>query len=427
MWGPSVRRSEIARWLTGLCLTLFAVLSAPPAGNLDARAATSSSPRAIEDAFQNGLSALEKGDTATAVKLFRSILAQDPDLPRVRLELARAYFQAREWERSRKEFFAVLSGEIPDAVRTRIILFLRAVDARRGFDWNLSVSLTGSPQATRDYDTDTVLVDFFGRPLPFEIERDNGGEYGVAVSGSAEYRHDLSGAGQKGFRMTGFGQAFFRGFEGNGSSADDYLVGGGLGVRGIWPQTTVQGSAYLSTRYFGGEHFEDRVEFRNSVEWRSRSGLSLFSSLAAGLVDDHLSDNRDGDTGRLRIGLAQSLGGRSIAGLALFGERLDADARFESYLTLGGEIFGSTDLGSGFDANARIYLLEQDYEARIPSLLDIREEREYGIELGITKTNVFVFGQFTPFIKLGYSRRNSTIDAFSYNDYRIDVGLEKAF
>jgi hypothetical protein len=422
-----VRLNETARWLFRLCVILVASLAVSLAGDLEARAANYPSARAIEDAFQEGLRALDSGDSGTAIRLFRSILAQEPALPRVRLELARAYFRAKEWERSRREFFAVLSGDVPDAVRTTIIKFLRAIDARRGFDWNLSVSLTASPQATRDYDSDIVLVDFFGVPLPFEIERDNSGQYGIAVRGSAEYRREIPGPSRDGVRVTGVGEAFFDVFEGNGSSADDYLVGGGLGARGIWPQTTVNGSANLSTRYFGGKHFEDRVELRSGLEWRSRSGLALFSSMAVGLVDDHLSDFRDGGIGRMRVGLARSLGGRAIVGLALFGEHLDADARFESYLTLGGEVFGSTDLGYGLDANARLYFLDQDYEARIPSLFDAREEQEYGIDVAFTKTDFFVFGQFSPFVKVGYSRRNSTIDAFSYNEYRVDIGLEKAF
>jgi hypothetical protein len=224
------------------------VVAALAAGGGASEAASNSSPRAIEASFLEGLAALERGENDAAIRIFRDILASRPDLPRVRLELARAYFQARQWARSRREFFAVLSGDVPKNVKTRIIQFLRAIDARRGFDWDLSVSFYTSPQSARDYDSDTVLIDFLGVPLPFRIERDNDGAYGVRAQGSGEYRFALPGLSGDGATVSGFGGADFDIFEGNGGSADDYLIGAEMGLHGAWPSTTATGSLAASTR-----------------------------------------------------------------------------------------------------------------------------------------------------------------------------------
>lgn len=425
--GLSVRRNDLARRLFGFGLAFVAALSVPLTLETRATAATYPSPQAIEDAFHEGLRALAARDAGTAIRIFRSILAQDPDLPRVRLELARAYFLAREWERSRREFFAVLSGDVPETVKANVIKFLRAIDARRGFDWNLSVSVSASPQATRRFDTDTILVNFLGTPVPFEIQRDDSGQYGVDVAGSAEYRHEFPALSSDKVRVTGLLQAFFDVFEGNGGAADDYLIGSGLGLRGAWPQTTLSGLGVVSIREFGGQRFQDRYEFHGIAEWRGRSGLSLFASGAAGFVDDHLAETRDGRTARLRGGVAKSLGGRSILGLALNGEEFDAEEGFESYLTLGAEMFGSTDLGAGVDAFARVFFLKQDYDARNPLHFERRKEEEYGFDLEVSKADIFLLDHFTPFVRVGFSRRNSSIDAFSYNEYRFNVGIRKTF
>jgi hypothetical protein len=423
----SVRPSKSARRFIATGLVLLACLAVPISRQNAAYAAAYTSPEAIEQDFKRGLGALAAGDTASAIRIFRAILAVHPALPRVRLELARAYFQAREWERSRREFFSVLSGDIPDPVKASILAFLRAIDARRGFDWDLAVSFASAPQARRNYDTDKVKINFFGTPLPFEIERDDSGSYGVAATGSAEYRLGIPGLSSSDMRIVGFGQGFFNLFEGNGSGADDYLAGGAIGARAVWPQTTLSAAAAVSTRYFGGDHFEDRVELRTGAEWRDRSGLALFVTGTVGTVNDHLSNLRDGTSARLRTGLAQSVGGRASVGLAFSAERRDADAGFESYTTLGPEVFGTADLGAGIDVTGRVFVLNQDHDQRNPLFFEKLDDWEYGFDLEFTKTDFFMFDQFSPFARVGFSRRESSIDAFSYNEYRFNIGFKKAF
>lgn len=422
-----MRPSNAARRFVATGLILLSCLAVPIARQTAAQAATYTSPEAIDVDFKRGLGALAAGDAGSAIRIFRRILAERPALPRVRLELARAYFLAKEWEQSRREFFAVLSGDIPEPVKASIITFLRSIDARRGFDWNLAVSFDGSPMSLRRYDTDEVQINFFGTPLPFEIERDDSGAYGIAATGSAEYRLEIPGLSSDGTRVVGFGQGVFNIFEGNGSGADDYLAGGAIGVRAVWPQTTLFGAAAVSTRYFAGDHFEDRIEIRTGAEWRDRSGLALFASGAMGMVDDHLSDFRDGTTMRLRAGAAQSVGGRSSVGLALSAEKLDADAGFESYTTPGAEVFGTTDLGFGFDVAGRIFILNQVRDQRNPLFFKKLDEWEYGFDFEVTKTDFFLFEQFSPFMKVGFSRRDSSIDAFSYDEYRFNIGVKKTF
>ena len=155
------------------------------------------------------------------------------------------------------------------------------------------------------------------------------------------------------------------------------------------------------------------------------SGLPRCATGSAGSVDDHISDFRDGTTARLRTGVARSVGGRATVGLAFFVDHLDADAAFESYTTLGAEIFGTADLGAGFDSTGRVYVFNQDYKQRNPLFFETLNEWEYGIDLEITKADFFIFNQFNPFVAVGFSRRDSAIDAFSYNEYRFSIGVKK--
>lgn len=66
-----------------------------------------------------------------AIASFRTILADQPELDRVRLELARALFYKREDSLARRHFERVLAGEPPAPVVANIRRFLATIRARR--------------------------------------------------------------------------------------------------------------------------------------------------------------------------------------------------------------------------------------------------------------------------------------------------------
>lgn len=140
-----------------------------------------------------------------------------------------------------------------------------------------------------------------------------------------------------------------------------------------------------------------------------------------------MADTRDGMFGRLRVDLAKSRAGRVSTGTALFGEHLDAEWIFETYTTPGGRVFGSAKIGFGLDVSGQIYLLNQKCQGRVPSLAAPRNEWKYGFDLDVTKTDVSRPGTFSPFVSAGLSRRDSSLDAFSYYEHRFSVGIRRAF
>ncbi|WP_367181538.1 tetratricopeptide repeat protein [uncultured Ruegeria sp.] len=169
-----------------LFLTLFLSFQIPqislaaPTEGTPAIAAPESAK--IETVFLGGLADLEQGNAQSAIGKFSSILAIDPNLVRVRLELGFAYFIARQWDRARNEFFTALSGDLPDPVRSKVLGLIREIDARRGFDWDLSLGLTDVGNQ-RDYDTDQIVLDFAGLNLPFRLNREKSSEIGMRVTG----------------------------------------------------------------------------------------------------------------------------------------------------------------------------------------------------------------------------------------------------
>jgi len=88
-----------------------------------------------------GTSAMKSGEINLAVKKFQDMLVINPDLHRVRLDLAAAYFKLGRYEEARRELDTVKAARPPDAVLKNIDRLLAAItEATRNYSWNVRFS-----------------------------------------------------------------------------------------------------------------------------------------------------------------------------------------------------------------------------------------------------------------------------------------------
>jgi hypothetical protein len=385
---------------------------------------------AIEALFQEGLRALEAGDTETAIRRFTTILARDPRLHRVRLELARAYFVAEDWADSRREFFAVLSADVPQAVKDTIIRFLRLIDVRRGWSWDLDGGLRSGPESGRRYKSDTVMVNIGGQNLPFELDRPSTPDIGAFVSGGLEYRQPITALDGSGI-LGGAALSAIARINGEANVYDDsdfneLIYGGSVAAQLAWRQTTLQLGPDVTWRRFGGDPRDRRHGLAATVEHRLPEGIALFSGLNWSRVEDDFFSGRDGHLLNARFGVSRSLGGRSsitgIVGVTGF----DADADFESYRSGRLELRGRTDLGFGLAPTLSLAASHTRYREPSPFFVDRRRDRQYSAVLEVEKRDLFI-GPFSPFVSVGYIRNDSNIEIQDYNEWIYRAGLRKIF
>ena len=150
-------------------------------------------------AFLLGLAAIEasrRGATDAerdalldeAIAVLRAMLAARPDLVRVRLELARAFFYKEEDGLARDHFERVLAGDVPESVAANVQDFLLRMRARRR--WTAYLGLAIAPDSNIGSGSDEEIIYIHG--LPFV--RDNPDELttsgvGVSVWTGGEYHH----------------------------------------------------------------------------------------------------------------------------------------------------------------------------------------------------------------------------------------------
>ncbi len=410
----------------GLVFALAALLVFGVGLGSPAKPQTLAEQVAIEERFLRGLALLDGGRPDAAIPIFSALLAADPSLVRVRLELARAYFAAGRWQASREEFLLVLSGDVPAPVRQTVLGFIRAIDARRGFDWDLSLALTRAGDG-REFDSDTLFVDLGSGPVGFELTRRGRGGTGLAFEVSAELRGEVPGLSGPSARVTSFGELFAFGVEAPGREFDDRTVGVRAGLRIARPRATLSFGAAFDVTTEAGETIEREGRIEAAFERRNPQGRTVFGRVEAGQTEDPSLTRSDARFVRAELGLGRTFGGNRAVDIRLFGEVVNADRDAEDSREIGLRLGGSVDLASGVRISPSAFVSRRTFPTPNPVFIDSPDERNSGISIRVEKTDWFIGPGATPFAEIGYRRTDSDAEALSFHELSYRVGLERRF
>ena len=129
-----------------------------------------------------------------AIAVLRRMLIRRPELVRVRLELARAFFLKGEDTLARRHFEQVLAGKPPAAVALNVNRFLNIMRARKRWSVRVGAALAPDSNISAQTKERTIVLDTpFGR-LPFNYRSDDEPETGTGVSvwAGGEYQYPLN-------------------------------------------------------------------------------------------------------------------------------------------------------------------------------------------------------------------------------------------
>ena len=127
-----------------------------------------------------------------AIASLRFMLIDRPELVRVRLELARAFFYKGEDNLSREHFERVLAGEPPPAVAANVQRFLARIRARRG--WRMHVGAAIAPDTNIGGTSAKRTLYIWGLPFQRDAEELTTSGVGISAWAGGEYRYPLDDA-----------------------------------------------------------------------------------------------------------------------------------------------------------------------------------------------------------------------------------------
>ena len=205
--------AAIFRWLMPVALSILAVTASwaaegaaplqPPqaatgggadrvttAGAFDADLLFSAAMAALGAAHAPDLTEAERAALLDrSIAVFHALLVVQPDLPRVRLELARAFFLKGEDALARNHFRRVLAGNPPAPVVANINRFLAQIRARRGWTARFGLALAPDSNIGAGSKQDTIYIN--GLPFRRDAGELTSSGVGVLVWAGWEYQHPL--------------------------------------------------------------------------------------------------------------------------------------------------------------------------------------------------------------------------------------------
>lgn len=380
----------------------------------------------IEQTFDYAMAALNAGQPRIAIPVLQAILADNPKLVRVRLELARAYFMAEQWARSREEFFRVLSGDLPDPVRETVLAFIRQIDARRGFEWDLSLGFTTAGN-TRSYDSEDIDLDVNGVVLPFQYDRPVERVPALKANGSMNFRRQIAGLSGTKSSTVGFASFGFDLLEAEGRQYDDLQLRSRFGLRLLSAKTTASVAAFANTRVLAGDHYEDAFGLEVQGERRSLIGGSAYGRLSYARIDNHVSSGLDGSELKGLLGFRRSVGGRAVLGTEIAYERRNTDTASLAYQSLEWSVYSTIDVQKGWTLRPRLFVRQKDFRNPSAAFQADRDEMIYGGSLRVERSDLFIAGAYTPYFQIDAERGRSDIAAFSYRSVGVQFGVERRF
>ena len=160
-----------------------------------------------------------------AIGAFHAMLLEQPELLRVRLELARTFYLKGDEDLARRHFILVLGANPPEPVVANVRRFLREIEGRGRWSYRIGAALAPDSNIGGTSDERTIYI--FNLPFERDVEELTTSGIGVSVWGGAEYQYVLD----EDVRLRAGGEFARR--EYGGSQFDQFFVGTHLGPRWI--------------------------------------------------------------------------------------------------------------------------------------------------------------------------------------------------
>lgn len=391
--------------------------------------------------FRDGMEALDAAHVAhatadrkarnekldEAIAAFRAILVDRPELVRVRLELARAFFLKEEDRLARRHFEQVLAGRPPEAVAVNIQRFLNIMRARRRWEAWFGAALAPDSNLNAASGERTIFLDTpFGR-LPFTRQGDVTPKSGVGVSiwGGGEYQYPLGPR----WRLRSGANASIREYK--GGDFDRHFLSAHIGPRRlIDAQTEASLLATVERQWTAGAPETDRFGLRLEAEHRLTPRLSVFGRASAARRNCRDCNWLDGPVGDVSLGA-------SWAALPIlrFGGNAGwswTRANSEHWRNSGPQAsLGATlALPAGFTVGLRASLQRTEYQGRGFAHRTIdrepREDETRTLSASVHNRALTLAG-FSPRLSLIREERETNAQALDYDRNRAELSFVRQF
>ena len=379
------------------------------------QARPSDEEESIERLFLLGRIEMQLGMPNRAVERFEAILARRPELTRVRLELAQAYYLTGHDDKAKHHFSSSLADELPSSVETVVESFLRGIDARK--KWSVSLSASVLPE-TRRSNREEVLIG----GVPFRLDEDArassgiGGLFSTGASYSPTITDDMRGV----LAASAAAKVYKR------SDWNDITTSADIGLSRLFDNGSVSGGLRFGRRWTGGERYQRNLGPWAQARLRLSNSTHLSLPLSAGYRAHDERPDRDGWRIAAAPRLLHVLDSRTSIAVEPTFEMVEAktDHYGSRLVGLGTTISRSFEGGLSMSLSPSAHI--RRYAATDPLFGTRQIDRNVRLGIRVLHRSLRYAG-FAPYIGYSLEWNRSNIPIHEYRNHGVNAGVSRTF
>ena len=379
------------------------------------RARPADEEESIERLFLLGRIEMRLGRPGPAVEHFEAILARRPDLTRVRLELARAYFLTGDDDKARHHFNASLADELPSSVEAAVESFLRGIDARKR--WSVSFSASLLPETSRS-DREEVLIG----GVPFRLSEDARASSGVGAlfSAGASFSPTVSGDMRGVLAASAAAKLYER------SDWNDVSTSGDIGLTHLTDRGSMSGGLRLGRRWVGDDGYQRSLGPWTQARLRLSGSTHLGLALSAGYRKHDERPDRDGWRIALTPRLLHVLDSRTSIRVEPTFEVVEARTDHHGSRSIGLGATIARTFGGGLSVSLSPGIQVRRHASTDPLFGTRQLDRNYQLGVRVLHRSLR-YGGFAPWIGYTFESNRSNIPIREYSNHGVIAGASRAF
>lgn len=376
------------------------------------------SPKDTQARFLKGMIAAARGNHQLAIRQFRSILIDEPNATRVRLELARSFYLARDYGNAVRQFQFALAGKPPPAVIANINGYMASIRDSKNLSYNFAIAI--APDSNLNTGSSAREVSLFGLPFDLSESARQRSGIGLSVEAGAEWAPRISKGKRWRIGFSGERRMY------SSSEFNDMSLAAFTGPRlisGKW-DISLLGTAYK--RWYGSAPYSHAVGARFEATHYLTPRLTVSGALSVQKVAYSHAREREGPLISLNAGGFYAL--TPSSGLTIKGcisrqrAQIDAYSNWSAFAAAG----FYKDLPMGFSAYVEPSYSLARYDDALIGFGSKRTDNSQSLLLALLNRHL-VLTRFTPRLSYTLTRQKSSIPLYNFNRNRVEIGLTTVF
>lgn len=353
-----------------------------------------------------------------AVQRFETILERRPDLTRVQLELAAAYYASGIDAKAKRHFKSTLSEKLPFSVEAAVVEFLRQIDARK--PWSASFAFSLLPESNPSRRSGLKVVSVGG--LPFELDEDSMPSSGVGalLSGGASYSPKISADRHGLLAISGAAKIYER------SEWNDVNVAADLGLSQFTERGSMSAGFRFGWQWIGGERFRQSLGIWTQIRRRISDSAEFELPISLEYRKYDIQPLRNGPQISFGPRFSFAIDDRTLIGIEPQVELVDAKSAHHKKDVVGIGLEFHKTFENGFSISLNPSFHRKRHAAKDPLFGVKRLDKQFIFSIGFShRTNQHK--GFVPAVSYVYERNQSNIPVNEYRNHALNFNISRKF